>query len=182
MDHNAEDIEKLRRRLKKFSEQTQAAAAVALIMREVDKGVRLLVVKRVENPKDPWSGQMALPGGRSEPQDRNLKETAIRETLEETNINLLFESEFLGVLDPVRSAVRPDMKILPFVFLLGYEPKIKLCEAELERYVWVTPRQLLANKGSARFSFGAFPAYLVHNNVIWGLTYMILTKFLEVIE
>ena len=182
MDHNAEVIERLRKRLKTFSEQTQAAAAVALIIRESDEDLNLLVVKRVENPRDPWSGQMALPGGRPEPKDQNLKETAIRETLEETNINLLVETQFLGVLEPVRSAVRPDMRILPFVILLNYEPKIKLSEEELERYIWVTPRQLIAKKGSTKFSFGTFPAYVIGNNVIWGLTYMILTEFLEAIE
>jgi 8-oxo-dGTP pyrophosphatase MutT (NUDIX family) len=175
-------IEKLRKRLKPFSEQVQAAAAVALIMREDEGNLELLVVKRVENPKDPWSGQMALPGGRSEPGDRNLKETAIRETLEETNVNLLVEAQFLGVLEPLRSAVRHEMSILPFIFLLNHEPEIKLSGEELEKYIWVTPRQLLVNKGSTKFSFGTFPAYIIGDSTIWGLTYTILTKFLEVIE
>jgi 8-oxo-dGTP diphosphatase len=182
LDHDIEDLEKLRRRLKPFSEETRAAAAVALLMIESDDGIKLLVVKRVENPRDPWSGQMALPGGRTEPEDLNLKETAIRETLEETNIDLVGDSRFLGVLDPVKSAVRPDMRILPFIFLLDHEPKIRLSEKELERYIWVTPRQLVVNKGSAKFSFGEFPAYVIDNNVIWGLTYMILTEFIRAIE
>jgi 8-oxo-dGTP diphosphatase len=182
LSHSSKALHKLTKSLKPFSEETQAVAAVALLLRNVEGDLKLLVVKRVENPKDPWSGQMALPGGRRETKDRNLKETAVRETFEETGINLLDGTRFLGVLDPVKSAVRPEMKILPFIFLLDYEPEIKLSLSELERYIWLTPKQLIENKGSTRFSFGSFPAYVIGNNVIWGLTYMILTRFLELLE
>jgi 8-oxo-dGTP diphosphatase len=182
LEQETEAIGKLRKRLRPFLEETKGAAAVALLLRIAGRDLRLLVVKRVENPEDPWSGQMALPGGRSEPKDRNLQETVIRETSEETSINLLAESQFLGVLEPVRSAVRPDMRILPFVFLLKHEPDIKLSMKELERYIWVTPKQLRAKSGSTRFSFGTFPAYNIGNNVIWGLTYMILTEFLKLLD
>ncbi|WXG46675.1 MAG: CoA pyrophosphatase [Candidatus Atabeyarchaeum deiterrae] len=182
MSHSSKALRKLTKSLKPFSEETQAVAAVALLLRDVERDLQLLVVKRVENPKDPWSGQMALPGGRRETKDGNLKETAIRETFEETGINLLDGTRFLGVLDPVKSAVRPEMKILPFIFILDYEPEIKLSLSELERYIWLTPKQLIENKGNTRFSFGTFPAYVIRNNVIWGLTYMILTRFLELLE
>jgi 8-oxo-dGTP pyrophosphatase MutT (NUDIX family) len=172
----------LTKSLKPFSEDIQAVAAVALLLRDVDGDLKLLVVKRVENPKDPWSGQMALPGGRRETKDKNLRETAIRETFEETGIDLLHDARFLGVLEVVRSAVRPGMTVLPFVVLIGYEPEIRLSREELEHYIWVTPRQLIENRGSTRFSFGTFPAYVIGNNVIWGLTYMIVTRFLELFE
>jgi 8-oxo-dGTP pyrophosphatase MutT (NUDIX family) len=172
----------LTKSLKPFSEDIQAVAAVALPLRDVDGDLKLLVVKRVENPKDPWSGQMALPGGRRETKDKNLRETAIRETFEETGIDLLHDARFLGVLEVVRSAVRPGMTVLPFVVLIGYEPEIRLSREELEHYIWVTPRQLIENRGSTRFSFGTFPAYVIGNNVIWGLTYMIVTRFLELFE
>jgi 8-oxo-dGTP pyrophosphatase MutT (NUDIX family) len=163
-------------------EETQAVATVTLLLREVEDGFRLLVVKRVENPRDPWSGQMALPGGRREAKDKNLRETAIRETLEETGIDLLNDGCFLGVLEIARSAVRPGMTVLPFVVLLHNEPEIRLSSEELERYIWITPEQLIENRGSTRFSFGTFPAFIIGPNVIWGLTYMILTTFLQLIK
>ncbi|WXG44087.1 MAG: CoA pyrophosphatase [Promethearchaeati archaeon SRVP18_Atabeyarchaeia-1] len=182
MDPALRDVEALSRKLTKFSEETQAVAAVAILLREADRNLRLLVVKRVENPKDPWSGQMALPGGRREPGDRSLKETVIRETLEETNIDLANRCRFLGVLEPVRSAVRPGMTVLPFVFVLEHDPEIKLSAEELERYIWVDPKQLIRSRGSVKFNFGAFPAYLIGDSVIWGLTYIILTKLLETLQ
>jgi ADP-ribose pyrophosphatase len=62
-------------------------AAVALIFRLGENDVpELLFIKRAEYEGDPWSGQIAFPGGRAEARDASLAETAIRETREETGI------------------------------------------------------------------------------------------------
>ena len=63
-------------------------AAVAIILHEES----CLILKRAENPADPWSGHLALPGGRKEIEDTDLVETAIRETKEECGITLLREN------------------------------------------------------------------------------------------
>ena len=137
-------------------------------------GIKILFVERVENPVDPWSGQMAFPGGKRNSEDQNLMRTVVRETLEEININLLDRCHFLGVMTTLTSSQRPEMKVLPFVFVLQHEPAIKLNREELERFIWVSLEELFQNEGSVKFGFGEFPAYAVSNNVIWGLTYRIL--------
>ena len=175
------NIEKLSKVLKQVSERQDADAAVALLLKPVKKDLKIFFVKRVENPNDPWSGQMALPGGKRDARDQNLKQTVVRETLEETNINLLNRCRFLGVMEPLRSTQRPEMKILPFVFLLKHEPSIKLNE-ELEWFVWISMEELSQNKGTVKFSFGEHPAYIVGKSVIWGLTYRILKKFFHNLE
>ena len=63
-------------------------AAVALMLRERSGRLELLVIQRAEKAGDPWSGHMALPGGRREPGDRDAYDTARRETLEEVGIDL----------------------------------------------------------------------------------------------
>src|SRR5204863_9652046 len=64
-------------------------AAVALIFRAGrDGSPELLFIKRAEYPGDPWSGQIAFPGGREESGDASLQQTAIRETRGETGIDL----------------------------------------------------------------------------------------------
>jgi len=140
----ADSIEKLSKALKPLAERQDADAAVALLLKPVDKVFKILFVKRVENPADPWSG-------------------------------------LLGVIEPLRSTQRPEMKILPFVVLLEHEPSIKLNE-ELEGFVWISLEELIQHKGMVKFSFGEFPAYIVGNTVIWGLTYRILEKFIHLLD
>jgi len=176
----ADSIEKLLKALKSVAEEEDADAAVALLLKPVDQSFKLLFVKRAENPADPWSGQMAFPGGKRDPEDQNLKQTVVRETLEETSINLLDRSRFLGVMDPLKSTKRPEMRILPFLILLEHEPTIKLNE-ELEWFVWISPEELLQHKGTAKFGFGEAPAYVFRERVIWGLTYRILEKFFQIL-
>ena len=174
-------MERLSRALEPASEEQDADAAVALLLKPMDQALKVLFVKRVENPTDPWSGQMALPGGKRDAKDRNLEQTVTREALEETNINLLDRCKFLGVMGTLRSTRRPEMKILPFVVLIEHEPTIRLNE-ELEDFVWISLEELVQHKGTVEFSFGEVPAYTLGNSVIWGLTYRILEKFFHTLK
>jgi 8-oxo-dGTP diphosphatase len=169
-------VERFSKMLKPVSEDHDADAAVALLLKPMNQGFEVLFVERVENPTDPWSGQMALPGGKRDSKDKDLKQTVVRETVEETSINLLYGCRFLGVMETLGSTLRPEMKVLPFVILLEHEPSIKLNE-ELKGFVWVPLEELAQHKGTAKFNFGEFPAYIVRDCVIWGLTYRILERF-----
>ena len=175
---NAERLSKL---LKPTRESGDANAAVVVLLREEDQGFQVLFVKRAEKSDDPWSGQTALPGGKRNPEDRDLKETVVRETLEETSINLLEGCRFLGAMEPLRSTRRPEMKVIPFIVLLKKKQVISLNE-ELTGYFWTPLKELVHHRGTAKFSFGENPAYIIENHVIWGLTYRILKKLLSIIE
>ncbi len=179
---HADKIQKLSKALKPVTDEQDANAAVALLLKPEEAGTNVLFVKRVENPADPWSGQVAFPGGKRDVKDLNLKQTVIRETLEETNINLLDGCRFLGVLTVLRSEPRPEMKILPFVILLEREPSMRLNEKELEGFVWIPLEEIVRGKGSVEFSFGEVPAYTVRGTVIWGLTYRILKNFISTLK
>lgn len=166
-------IEKLLCALNSVSDEQDSTAAIALLLRPVDDDVEILFVKRVRNPQDPWSGQIALPGGKRDPGDCTLKETVTREIKEEVGI-VLDECQLLGVLKAIVSAPRPEMKILPFVIYCGHEPSITLNEKELEGFFWVSLKELVRHKGTVTFWFGEFPAYVLEENVIWGLTFRIV--------
>jgi 8-oxo-dGTP diphosphatase len=174
-------IEKLPKILEPVSERQDASAAVALLLKTTDKDLKILFVKRAENLADPWSGQMAFPGGKCDARDKSLKQTVIRETLEETNINLLDRCSFLGVMETIASTRRPEMKVLPFVVLLEHEPTIKL-NYELERFVWISLREVVQHRGTVKLGGVELPSYIVGNTVIWGLTYKILEAFLHTLE
>ena len=82
MDYNG-ITEKLSKTLKP-AEDLDAGAAVVVLLRAADQEFQVLFVKRAEKLTDPWSGQTAFPGGKRDPEDKDLKETVVRETLEET--------------------------------------------------------------------------------------------------
>ncbi|MDH5494428.1 MAG: hypothetical protein OEY24_01825, partial [Candidatus Bathyarchaeota archaeon] len=94
-------------------------------------------------------------------------------------INIIRRGRFLGVLENMRSTVRPKLSVAPFTFLLEHEPTIILNE-ELEGYSWIFLKKLRECNGIAKLPFGEVPAYIVEGNVIWGLTYRILENFIQI--
>ena len=170
----------LSKMLKQNTEGLDAQAAVVVLLRGKDQEVQVLFVKRAEKTTDPWSGQTALPGGKRNPEDRDMKETVIRETIEETGINLLDGCHFLGEMEPFRSTQKPEMQILPFVVLQEKKQVIKLNE-ELTGYFWTPIKELVKHEGTVKNSFGEQSAYIIEKQVIWGLTYRILHKLLSLL-
>jgi 8-oxo-dGTP diphosphatase len=175
------NIKTLSEQLRPVAQTEDADAAVALLLKPMNDDFDILVVKRVNSPRDPWSGQMALPGGKRESKDVDLRHTVIRETLEETGINLEDRCRFLGTLKTQCSNHKPEMNIIPFVILLEHDPTIRLNEKELEKFTWIPLKELAKHRETARFSFGESPAYVIDDYVIWGLTYRIIEELLRII-
>jgi len=170
----------------RVAEAVSAKAAVALILRDGAAGIEVLFIRRAEHPQDPWSGQMAFPGGRAEPGE-DLENTAMRETVEEIGVDLARDAERLGVLDEVRAMARlrpVSLTILPFVFRLrrAVEPVIG---HEVTSVHWIPLDDLLAAERRSVMEYveqGAtiqFPCLRIEDVVIWGLTYRMLVGFQE---
>lgn len=175
-------------------EEDRIHAAVALVLRQRPASpVELLLIKRAQHPRDPWSGHMALPGGRMEPQDPHLLATAVRETREETGVVLpshdreVEEGSFLGLLPRVAPSSRniPRVAVVPHVFITGPGTQARASSREVERIRWVTLESLAdpATGDSIEIQLPGgprrFPGYRFAEDVVWGLTYRILTDFLE---
>ena len=175
-------IEKLSETLKAGSDEQGANASVALLLKLDGERLHALFVRRVQNSRDPWSGQMALPGGKREAKDRGLQETVIRETLEETSINLLHHCRFLGAMSAFQSKPRSEIKVLPYVVFIEDEPSIRLNKKELEEYFWISIEELVRSRTTVKFSFGKSPAFNVGNIIIWGLTYRIVESLITRLE
>jgi len=161
-------------------------AAVSLIIRACEP-LDFLLIKRAEHDNDPWSGHMALPGGRWEPRDSGLLGTAIRETREETGVDLAAYGMPLARLDDVSpgSPTLPPMRIAPFVFAVPGWTEASVTSHELERVHWVPLTLLHApeTSSSVRIRLSgiskSFPSYNVVDEHVWGLTHRILSGFLE---
>jgi 8-oxo-dGTP pyrophosphatase MutT (NUDIX family) len=173
-------LEKIVRKLNP-DEDNNAKAAVGILFREDQGELEFLLVKRAEVQGDPWSGDMAFPGGKKCPDDRNLLETVMREVMEETNIHLE-PSQYLGSMDPLISAVRPSMAVTPMVFRLYDVPEIRINE-ELSYHVWTRFSNLQGSKGHAlvknRYDTDVF---YVGDDVVWGLTFRMLERLLRLVE
>ena len=157
-----------------------AQAAVALIV--APDPFSILFIKRATRAGDPWSGQMALPGGRAALSDADLRETAVRETREEVAV-ALDAGRYLGQLDDVapRTPDLPPLMVRPFLFALPRRASPRPCTEEVEEAFWLPVADLvrpgvyqavpLTLKGSVR----VFPGYQVGQNLVWGLTERIIT-------
>lgn len=154
-------------------------AAVALLL--VPDPDRLLLIRRAERDGDPWSGHIALPGGRREAADRDLLETATRETLEETGIRLDAAPPGVALDDHAPlTPVLPPILVRPFAFLLDHEPPVTP-SAEVAASAWV-PLEVLADPAAYRPTElevrGAryrVSGYHLDAGLLWGMTERILT-------
>jgi 8-oxo-dGTP pyrophosphatase MutT (NUDIX family) len=120
-------------------EGNERYAAVAAVFRAGPDGhPELLMIKRADHDGDPWSGHVALPGGRMEPRDRDLEQTAVRETWEETGIDVARDGHVLGRLDDLapRTPVLPPLVIRPFVAVVPSTVKI-VASPEVADAFWV---------------------------------------------
>lgn len=165
-------------------------AAVAILIRiGVTGEPELFFIQRAEYEGDPWSGHIAFPGGRAEPGDESLVHTAVRETLEETEIDLRDGAELLGILDDLhpRTTRLPAVVVRPFVFLVS-EVSEPVLSAEvagafwvplsvlLDRSVWKDTTVRAGNSEISRFAF--------HHEgyVVWGMTERILSSLLAMVS
>lgn len=162
-------------------------AAVAAVLRETAAGADLLFIRRAEHPRDPWSGQMGLPGGRIDPGDFSPLAAAVRETREEIGLDLEREARALGRLTEVRTHLREGAlprSVVPFGFALaGAAPALEL-NHEVQEVVWV-PLGFLAepaNRETMDYLYrGAtmrLPCYHFEGRRIWGLTLWIVDELL----
>lgn len=165
-------------------------AAVALVLRPRES-LELLLIKRAEHESDPWSGHIALPGGRRHAEDEDLLATAMRETAEETAVPLARTGQLLGALDEVEPSTPrlPPIIIAPFVLGVAPDTTAVPDPREVEAALWV-PLDALRNpdavseilielEGGER---RAYPSLRYGNHVIWGLTHRILTRFMRIAE
>ena len=172
------------------SEEGVRRAAVALIFRAGESGMpELLFIRRADYPADPWSGQVAFPGGREETGDVNLANTAIRETREETGLDLDNDGTLIGMLDDLRPTTTrlPAIIVRPYVVLLKRLKELLLSD-EVAMAFWVplaSLRQVESWRDTTVLARGVQMnrrAFHHQGEVIRGMTERILTQLLALLD
>jgi len=155
--------------------RTEAAVAT-IITRE--PAPEVLVLKRNANPRDPWSGHYAFPGGRRDDDDTSLLATCIRETYEECGIQL--SSDLLVKQYPVRHAgnhLNQPIPVTTYLFELPKQPAIRLQTTEISCHEWLDldyvadASNIIRRPMSPRCPDVLFPCIPATAGFIWGFTY-----------
>jgi 8-oxo-dGTP pyrophosphatase MutT (NUDIX family) len=163
-------------------------AAVAALLRWTADAPEVLLMKRAARVGDRWSGHVSLPGGREAPEDPDLLATAIRETEEEVGLELRATATLLGRLDGVRAVARGrplSMSITPYVFAQTRAGVVTLGD-EAEAAFWLPLDRAASGALDDTYDYHlgpvkmALPCWRYDGQVIWGLTYQMLSNLLDV--
>ena len=163
-------------------------AAVAQVFAGADRDLSLCFIQRATHPRDPWSGQMALPGGRAGAADGSLRDAAVRETREEVGLRLE-RCQYLGAgqVIPLVRAGRPTAgSVAPFVFYAGVElPPLMPDPKEVTAAYWIPlahlrdPRNRATLERVADGGTRRLPAIRFGRQLIWGMTWRMVTNLLD---
>ncbi len=190
------DIAGIRRRLAahepKILPPAAFEASVAMVLRPSAAGPEALFIERSKKPRDPWSGQMAFPGGRHDDTDRDLRHTAERETEEEVGLSLE-GARPIGRLDDQtgqRAGQGRQLRIAAFVYEVDagagndLTPNYEVAEALWAPLAWFEEPSRAIDYRHPPYPEVSFPGVVVgdpERHIVWGLTYRFMAGFFDVL-
>jgi len=166
-------------------------AAVAVVARDLRGGVggvELLFIERVKRRGDPWSGNMAFPGGRAHAEDADVIATATRETREEVGLDLDAVAARAGRLSTVLAMThdgRRPMAVHPIVFTVAGDAPLDLAPDEVAHALWIPLEALRGRAHRHRHRHRIlgvpwrFAAWRWRDRTIWGLTHRMVSELLK---
>jgi 8-oxo-dGTP pyrophosphatase MutT (NUDIX family) len=170
---------------------TQMSAAVALVLREAGPDLEALFIRRAEHDDDPWSGHLAFPGGRLDPEDADARAAAERETIEELGVDLTDPSRArcLGRLNDVLGPAE-SIRVSAFVYGISGDPILRP-NYEVREAFW-TPLQNCTDpdrQSIREFTYldvaRPLPTIRLLEDadapVLWGITYKFMDDFMSTI-
>jgi 8-oxo-dGTP pyrophosphatase MutT (NUDIX family) len=127
------------------------------------------------------AGEISFPGGRRDPEDANLRETALREAEEEIGLPRA-EVRLLGEL-PSTSTFVTGYVIHPYVGLIPAGLAWQVSEREVDAVLELPLRVLRESRTRTRIERRGISfetdAYIVEEHLIWGATARIVENLLE---
>ncbi len=156
-------------------------AGVMLILYDVDGRGHLVLTRRSDSVAH-HRGEVALPGGRTEAQDRDLLDTALRETEEEIGV----PREALAILGPLDDVhtIASGFTVSPWLaHHPGGRPRMTAEESEIARIMEVSLADVLAaDRRLPRHADIATLRYPLMGEDVWGMTARILRNLADVVH
>lgn len=162
------------------------AGVMALFYPHSDYETRLLLIERNRYP-GVHSGQIGFPGGQSEPGDRDILDTALRESCEEVGT----VKENIEVIRPASELYIPpsNFEVSPFIALYHKERPFKRQVSEVEAIIevpiadFLDDRKLITKKLSTSYAREIeVPAFHFQGHIVWGATAMMLSEIRELLQ
>ena len=163
-------------------------ASVAMILRDLDTEPSVLFIERAKNENDPWSGQIAFPGGNMERKDGSIVDTAIRETSEEVGLELQ-KSAVLGRIDDQQG--KNNYREIPLIIscvifeTMGDHERIHSQEVGDSFWIGIDHLRNPDNRINYQTEYAPDPypgIDLSEGRVLWGLTYRFVEGFLRLTQ
>ena len=166
----------------------KVAAAVALVLRQADDDVEALFIRRAEYDGDPWSGDLAFPGGRIDPTDVDGRAAAERETLEELALDLSIGRPIGRISDVLGHA--ESIRVSAYVYAIEGDPPL-VPNYEIREAFWspLSHSDDPARQEMRDFTYlnrtSSMPTIRLMEDprapVLWGITYKFMDDFMGVI-
>lgn len=162
------------------------AGVMALFYPDIDQNTKLLLILR-KTYQGVHSNQIGFPGGKVEEQDKDLLETALRETHEEVGVT----PESVEVLKELSEVYIPPSNFLvqPFMGVYSNPRHFVIQESEVEALVEVYLRDFLDNSNHIEEKLSTsyakninVPAYRLNGYTVWGATAMMMSEIKELLE
>jgi 8-oxo-dGTP pyrophosphatase MutT (NUDIX family) len=157
-------------------------AEAAVLMAFTNEADTHLILTRRASHLSSHRGEVALPGGKIDPEDLSFIETALRESQEEIAL-VPTDVEVLGYLDPM--VTRFGIKVTPVVGIVPADVKLTPNLDELDSIFRVPLRFLLRDErvrtdtGTVNGHTVAVPCWHWEGYDIWGVTAIILVNFMN---
>ncbi len=161
-------------------------SAVMMLLYPKAKQMVVLLIQRALS-KGIHSGQIGFPGGGFEAQDKDLKQTALRETQEELGIEPSSIHEIKAFTKLYIAA--SNYVVQPFFGIMNHTPIINKNESEVASIIELPLKDLLSNdivqtavRSTSYASNIDVPAFVYKDSIIWGATAMMLSELRETLK
>lgn len=163
-------------------------AAVLCLLYPQDTDLHMVFIRRASHDKDKHSAQIAFPGGKVEPTDKSMIDTALREANEEIGLDP-GTVKIIGEITPLPIPVS-RFKVFPILGFANETPQFipQLSEVDeiLEFPIDMLIDPKIVESHKIKLSTGQWiknvPVYNINGNIIWGATAMILSEVIEIIK